>query len=151
MSDDQTARLALPLLNAGQAQKEVTHNEALLLLDLFAQPVVLAIGLDTPPPVPSVGQCWILGAAPAGEWSGRANHIAGWSAGGWRFCPPGEGLVAWSVADAGIARYEAGAWRVASRQPAIAGPTDGSVIDAEARSTIAAILAALRAHDLIAS
>ncbi len=33
-------RLALPLLAAGQAQKELVHNEALLRLDLVSQPVV---------------------------------------------------------------------------------------------------------------
>ena len=32
-----TARWALPLLEAGQAQKEMTHNEALQRLDLLAQ------------------------------------------------------------------------------------------------------------------
>jgi len=33
-----TPRLALPLLAVAQAQKEVTHNEALALLDLLVQP-----------------------------------------------------------------------------------------------------------------
>ena len=40
---------------------------------------------------------------------------------------------------------------VGARQPAIANIGGGAVIDAEARSTIAAILTALRTHGLIAS
>ncbi|WP_312846581.1 hypothetical protein [Sphingopyxis sp. PET50] len=43
-----TARLALPLLAMAQAQKEVTHNEALTLLDLLVQPVVEAGPQATP-------------------------------------------------------------------------------------------------------
>ena len=33
MVEQVTSRLQLPLMAAGQAQKEVTHNEALLLID----------------------------------------------------------------------------------------------------------------------
>lgn len=36
---DDTPRWTLPLLAAGQAQKEMTHNEALSLLDLIVHPV----------------------------------------------------------------------------------------------------------------
>ena len=42
MSDDSTARLALPFLAPGQAQKELYHNEALSRLDLLVQTVVLS-------------------------------------------------------------------------------------------------------------
>ena len=34
---ESTARLALPLIAPGQAQKEVSHNEALAALDLLVQ------------------------------------------------------------------------------------------------------------------
>ena len=39
----QTDRFALPLLATAQAQKEMTHNEALALLDAVVQPVVVAV------------------------------------------------------------------------------------------------------------
>lgn len=166
MSDDITARLGLPLLSAGQAQKELTHNEALALLDLFAQAVVVAVGIDTPPDAPGPGQCWIIGATPTDAWAGHAHHLAGWTDGGWRFCPPIAGLRAWNLADATEARYETAGWTfgilrgsqlkiagtqvVGERQPAIVGPAGGTVIDTEARSAVVAILAALHAHGLIA-
>ena len=44
-----TSRFALPLLAAGQADKELTHNEALACLDILLQPVVQAVGLTVPP------------------------------------------------------------------------------------------------------
>ena len=57
MSDETTARLGLPFLQAGQGQKELTHNEALAMLDIAVQPVVLEVGLATPPATPLPGQC----------------------------------------------------------------------------------------------
>lgn len=167
MSDDETARLALPLLSAGQAQKELTHNEALTVLDLLAQPVVVAVGIDMPPDTPLPGQCWIVGVAPDGLWTGYANHFAGWTTGGWRLVAPVDGMLAWSIADVAEARFRDGAWEVGSvrgtrleiggiqlvgsQQPAIADPAGGAAPDAEARTAIAAILAALRGHGLIAA
>ena len=65
------------------------------------------------------------------------------------------------------ARFRAGAWElgqlrgdavlvgsqqvVGSRKAAIANPAGGAITDAEARSAIGAILAALRQHGLIAT
>ena len=40
MTTNDTPRWSLPLLAAGQAQKEMTHNEALSLLDLVVHPCV---------------------------------------------------------------------------------------------------------------
>lgn len=167
MTDTQTDRFALPLLQPGQAQKEMFHNAALAALDLAVQPAVEAIGLDTPPTAPEPGRSWIIGPAPTGAWSGKAHQLAGWSASGWRFVAPVEGMAAWVIADALTARYRAGAWAlgeeraahlaiggetvVGPRQAAIADPSGGAAIDAEARAAIAALLAALRAHGLIAT
>jgi hypothetical protein len=47
--------------------------------------------------------------------------------------------------------FVAGERVLAARQPAIADPTGGSVVDLEVRSAVAAMLATLRAHGLIAS
>ena len=163
----ETARLALPLLDAGQAQKELTVNEALQRLDMLAQAVVVAVGLDVPPASPAEGQAWIVGSAPTGEWAGRAGTLAGWSAGGWRFVAPVDGMTVWSVADLCCATRTAGAWRVGilaghrvevggvqvlgTRAGAIASPSGGGVVDLEARAAIGALLAMARGHGLIAT
>lgn len=166
MTDD-TARLALPLLAAGQAGKEVTHNEALTRLDLVVQPAVTAIGVDAPPAAPQPGQCWIVGTAPTGDWAGHAQALAAWTAGGWRFVAPFDGFVAWSLATARPVTYHAGLWHegdvfagrlvvdgkavVGSRAAAIADPAGGATIDEPARRTLTGILNALRQHGLIAT
>jgi hypothetical protein len=167
MSDDRTARLALPLLQPGQAQKEATHNEALTLLDLAVQASVTAVGTNVPPAAPAVGSAWIVGTAPTGGWVGQARAIAGWTASGWRFLAPREGMTAWSIADGQAARFGAGAWTlgvlagskvsiggvdvVGPRRAAIPDPTGGTVADVQSRAAIGAILAALRGHGLISA
>lgn len=166
MSDDTTSRLALPLLQPGQAQKETTHNEALTLLDLAVQASVLAVGTNVPPAAPVTGSAWIVGTAPTGGWAGQARTIAGWTSGGWRFVVPREGMMAWSIADGQFARFGGGTWTlgvmagtrvsiggndvVGARRAAISDPIGGTVVDIQARAAIGAILGALRGHGLIA-
>src|SRR3546814_3824403 len=65
-----TPRFSLPLLAVAQAQKEVTHNEALTLLDALVHAAIEAGPLATPPANPALGQCWIVDAAATGVWSG---------------------------------------------------------------------------------
>lgn len=164
---DQSARFALPFIDPGQSQKEMTHNEALATLDAALQPSVQAVGTQTPPPSPTIGAQWIVGSAPTDAWVGQAQAIATWTTGGWRFVPPVEGMSAWSVADDLLARFTEGKWRigevvaarvlvggvqvVGAQTAAVAPPTGGTVIDVEARSTLAAILASLATHGLIAA
>ena len=75
MSTDATLRLGLPFLAAGQAQKELTHNEALALADASICAAVQGIAIDVPPANPALGQCWIVGATPSGAWAGRAHAL----------------------------------------------------------------------------
>ena len=145
-----TDRLALPTLAAAQAQKEMTHNEALLRLDIAVQPVVVAVAPPAVPVDPVAGQCWIVGADAGGAWSGQAGALAAWTGGGWRFLAAFEGMSAWSIADAGVARRRGAQWVVAGRQPAIADPTGGTTADVQARAGLVAVLDAMRRHGLIA-
>ncbi|MCR5870606.1 MULTISPECIES: DUF2793 domain-containing protein [unclassified Sphingomonas] len=163
-----TARFALPLLHAGQAQKEMFHNEALVQVDLLLHPAVKDVGLDSPPATPEPGDAWIVGEEPTGAWSDHARAIAVWTDGGWWFTTPRPGVALWSETHGKPVRYDAGAgWQIgviaASRIEiggtqivggqcdAIAAPTGGATIDDAARAAIAAILDALREHGLIAS
>ena len=167
MTDEDSARLGLPLLAAGQAQKELWHNEALALLDLAVQASVEEIGRDAPPTSPRSGQCWIVGAAPSGAWVGQAGAIAGWTAGGWRFVAPRAGWRVehlpsgqtatcdgngWRIGDVRAARLLVdGAQVVGPRAAAITVPTGGATIDTELRACVETILIMLRKHGLIAS
>lgn len=164
MTDLPTARLSLPLLQPGQAQKEMVHNEALALLDISVQGAVVAAGANIPPAEPVPGDSWIVGEAPAGIWSGRADQVAGWTLAGWRFVVPCEGMRLWIIADQAFALFSGGNWEigrsygrlfvegmqvVGPRVAAIAEPAGGLTVDAEARAAIMAVLEALRGHGLV--
>lgn len=163
-----TPRFALPLLHAGQAQKEMFHNEAVVGIDALLHPEVQAVGTDAPPATPELGQAWIVGTAPTGEWAGHANEIACWTEGGWRFAVPRIGMSVWAESLTAPVQYrpETG-WQIGiiaarrievdgvqvigTRGEAVATPAGGAIVDDQARTAIAGILDALRAHGLIAS
>ncbi len=66
-----TARYSLPLLALAQAQKEVTHNEALVLLDAMVHAAVVAGPVADPPSSPDEGQCWLVASGASGVWAGQ--------------------------------------------------------------------------------
>lgn len=161
-----TTRFALPLLEPGQAQKEMTHNEALALLDLLTHASAVAADAETPPGDPEAGQCWILGAAPTGGWAGHAGAIAGWTESGWRFAAPHEGMRVWIEESQCFALFSSGSWiigeshgrvivegiqLVGPQAGPIADPSGGATIDSEARAAINALLETMREHGLISA
>lgn len=165
MMSDMTPRWELPMLFAGQAQKELFHNEALTRIDMLLHGMVEAAGVTIPPASPVVGQAWIVGVGASGAWEARGGSIACWTDGGWRFVTSRAGLTL-HAADRGYTMVHDGtAWRegpfrsdgiyiegvrvVGMQRAAVAAPAGGGVIDGEARVAIGAILDALRAHGLI--
>lgn len=93
MSD--SLRLALPYLAASQAQKHVTHNEALSLLDGLIQLAVISRGVATPPATPTDGDRYLVAAAATGDWSARSGQIALRMEGAWRYATAVEGWRLW--------------------------------------------------------
>lgn len=105
-----TPNLSLPYIAQGQAQKEVTHNDALNLLDAVVQLAVLDRDLATPPGSPAQGARYLVAASPTGAWAGHANHIAEWLDGAWRFFAPGIGWLAWVIDEGAILAWNGTAW-----------------------------------------
>jgi hypothetical protein len=106
-----TPRLALPVIEAAQAQKHVTHNEALVLLDALVQLAVESRTLTAPPGSPADGACYIPAAGATGAWSGWAGQIAAFSGGVWQRIVPVSGLKAWVKGERLTVTYEDGVWR----------------------------------------
>ncbi len=141
MSPSHSPNLQLPLLALGQAQKEFYHNEALLLLDWLAHPLVQAIAGDPDVLTPAPGQAWIIADAAIGDWLGKDRHIAIWSEGGWRWIQPLESMLCIFSTTGQRLLFRDGTWQA---QADIAAPSGGSVIDVEARAAISALLDAMR-------
>jgi hypothetical protein len=162
-----TQRLSMPMLLAGQAQKEVFHNEALHILDAMVCGAVEEGPRNDPPASPSPGTAYIVGAAPMAEWSLFAHHVAAFTAAGWRYIAPTPGLILFIKATATFATYGTAGWEVGAirgerliiggsqvvgpQSAAIAAPAGGTIVDSELRATMEQVLMALRSHGLIAA
>ncbi len=108
---DTSARLSLPYLLPAQAQKHVTHNEALARLDLLVQLAVEGFGVDTPPAVPGDGLVWALGFAASDAWAGQeAGTLATWTGTAWLFVAPQEGWLALDKTDGALWRWTGTDW-----------------------------------------
>lgn len=135
-----TARFQLPLLFAGQAQKEAFVNTALGLCDALIHPAVEGETAD-PPADPGEGEGWLVGAGAGGAFAGRDGLVACRQAGQWLFTAPRDGMRVFDRATGQHILYFGG-WR---REPAPAMPSGGTTVDIEARTAINQLIAALAA------
>lgn len=107
---DSTANLSLPYIMPAQAQKHVTHNEALRALDVLVQLSVVDRDLAVPPASPLDGSRYIVSASPTGVWSGHAGHVAAFQDGAWSFHIPSDGWLAWIEDESKLVVWSGSAW-----------------------------------------
>jgi hypothetical protein len=139
-------RFSLPLLHAGQAQKELHVNEAHALTDALLHCVIEGESA-APPASPTEGTAWLVAGAPTGDWSGQAGKLACRQSGQWLFVVPRDGMRLFDRDSGQEIRYLAG-W-IAPGRPAQ--PSGGSVVDVEARTAISALIATLEQAGIIPS
>jgi hypothetical protein len=105
-----TARLALPYIAPQQAQKQVTYNAAMSLLDQLVQPAVKSRSTTSPPASPAVGDTYIVAPSATGAWTAMDGAFAAWLDGAWTFTTPSNGWLAYVVDAAELAVFAGGAW-----------------------------------------
>ena len=105
---DATTHLLLPYILAAQAQKHVTHNEALRILDGPVQLSVLDCDLAAPPASPADGDRYIVASGATGDWAEWDLNVTLWTDGAWLRLPPQTGWRAW-VEDEGLLLFYDGA------------------------------------------
>lgn len=84
-------------------------------------------------------ECWLIGTAPTGAWADHAGELCSYQAGGWIFASPRDGMRVLDLSTGQDIRF-LGGWQ---RPEAPAAPSGGATVDAEARSAIAELIAAL--------
>jgi len=122
---DETSRLNLPFIMPQQAQKHVTHNEALQALDALVQPVVESRTVTTPPTSPVLGDAYIVGPSATGAWSGHDGEIAAFQSGAWLFYDPAPGWQFYARDEQAILVFQSGAWTAFASNGASGIPTLG--------------------------
>lgn len=109
---DNTPNLSLPYILAAQAQKHVTHNEAVRALDAVVQLAVLDRDLTAPPGSPADGERYIVGPGATGAWSGQESTVAAWQDGSWLFYAPVEGWLAWVADEDVLVAWDGSGWSI---------------------------------------
>lgn len=105
-----TRNLSLPMLSATQAQKHLTHNEALLRLDDVVQ-LGIAKRLAAPPINPVDGERFLIAENASLDWAARDGQIAVFNAGAWQYYSPKEGWIAWVVETEVLYIFSSAMWR----------------------------------------
>lgn len=108
---DVSARLDLPFIAPSQAQKHVTHNEAVQRLDLLVQMALDGFEATEPPTAPETGARYALGQGAMGAWAGQDGQIAVFLGEAWTFVAPQEGWIATARGTADLRLYQEGAWQ----------------------------------------
>lgn len=112
-----TANLQLPYLMPSQAQKRVTHNEALAILDAIVQLAVLHRDLSSPPGAPEEGDRYIVATGATGAWAGQDDKVAVYQDGAWAFLSPRAGWLALIADEGAFFHFTGSAWASVAGAP----------------------------------
>ena len=161
----ESLRWSLPFLAAGQAQKEVTHNEAIAAVDRVLHLAVASRRAPEPPATALPGDTYIIGADPVGVWASRPAMVATFDGMGWVITVPRVGCLAWVMDEMQFVVFTASGWsaggwpaqglRIGERTVlgaapvAVAMPEGGTTVDSECRLALSALIAALGAQGVI--
>lgn len=102
--------LAMPYIQPAQAQKHVTHNEALRILDAVSQLSVLNADLAEPPLLPEEGDRYIVAQDGTGAWAGQDFNVAIWVDSSWQFFVPNIGWRADIAGSGSTLRFDGSDW-----------------------------------------
>lgn len=105
-----THHLALPLIAAAQAQKHVTHNEALRSLDALVMLSIEDRDLTAPPDSPDEGARYLVQPTGAGAFAGKDGMIAHFRDGAFAFHAPQAGWIAYVADENAVIVFDGAQW-----------------------------------------
>ena len=112
-----TPLLGLPYLDAAQAQKHVTHNEALRILDACVHLAVVSRLAAPPSGAPDEGARYLVAEGATDAFAGHADAVAAWQDSAWRFLSPRAGWRLYVLGEDRDLLHDGVAWRDAHPPP----------------------------------
>jgi hypothetical protein len=103
--------LDFTLLTEGQYQKEITVNNALIILELIAAGGVIDRDLTAPPGSESEGDAYLVADSATGDWSGHDGKIAIYLNGGYFLVVPVAGLRLYVQDENVMLAYNGTSWQ----------------------------------------
>lgn len=105
-----TPNTGMPEISQNQSSKEITHNQALRIIDVLI-PVAIVQDKDlTTPPSHVAGNMYIVASGATGAWSGQANKLAYSDGSTWYFITPKNKWPSFVVDEAKQYRYNGSSW-----------------------------------------
>lgn len=102
-------QLSMPYIQGGQAQKHITHNEAIRTLDTITQ--LSVISQATAPNAGAVdGDRYIVAPGATGDFAGQDGNIAMMETGLWAFFAAKTGWVAHDQSTGGMVVFDGNDW-----------------------------------------
>lgn len=136
---NKTALQLLPLIQPSQAQKDVTHNAALAVLDVLVQTSAISRTLTAPPGGVVAGACYIVANGATGDWLGQDRTVAVYSGSFWDFYIPKTGWRVWLEAETTEAVFDGAVWTTsADRTERVAALGISATADDTNRLTVSA-------------
>lgn len=105
-----TTKYGIPEIIVGQAQKEVTHNEALAYVDTLLKNPLTGENTTTPPVSPVEGELHTIGTSATGVWVGQDGNVAAFINSVWIFFAPFTDLVFYSSVSNNFIIYNGVTW-----------------------------------------
>lgn len=112
-----TAMQLLPYLAPSQAQKHVTYNSAIKLLDVLVQTSAGSRFLTAPPVGAVAGDSHIVGDGATGDWLGQDRNLAVFTGDFWDFYVPKTGWRVWVEAEGTEAVFDGTGWTTSADRP----------------------------------
>ncbi|WP_374829918.1 DUF2793 domain-containing protein [Paenochrobactrum pullorum] len=108
---EQTNHLKLPYILPSQAQKHVTHNEALRILDAIVQLAVIARDYTHPDPAAEEGDRYIVPDDAGGDWALQTQKIAAFTDGSWYYFTPQTGWLCYVKNESNMLVFNGNDWQ----------------------------------------
>ncbi|WOC15289.1 DUF2793 domain-containing protein [Pseudochrobactrum sp. MP213Fo] len=106
-----TPNLKMPYILPSQAQKHVTHNEALRYLDAVLHLSVLSRQQAMPPEAPAEGSRYLVSAGSGDLWSGHEGELAAFMDGEWFFFTPIQGWIMHVADESAVLIFNGSQWQ----------------------------------------